>query len=132
MATLQLLQCQPGQVQHPQRMGEATGFGAMKCQKGWPQLAHPAQPLEGGCIDQVDGQGFGRIGPIQADRPVQGIVIRALPHGQRLPSRRRASKRLACSSHVSPSPPGSSGSGWGRARSGSMPWVWMSRPLGVR
>ena len=50
----QLPQGLPGQVQHPQGMGEAARFGAVEGEKGRPQLADPAQPLEGRAVDQID------------------------------------------------------------------------------
>ena len=61
-------------------MGETAGLGSVEGQKGWPQLTHSTQALEGGGIDQVDGQGFGRIAAIEPNRPVQWIVIGALSH----------------------------------------------------
>ena len=103
-------------------MGEAAGLGSMEGQKGWPQLTHSAQALEGSGIDQVDGQGFSWIGAIESNRSVQWIVISALSHIQRVASSRLASKRPAASSQLSASPPGSKGSGSGSTRSGAIPW----------
>ena len=120
------------QLQHPQRMGEAARFRPMEGEVGGAQLADAAQALEGGRVDQVDGQGFSRIAALQADRPMQGVVVRALTHVS-APSGVSSLFRwlTAASSQLSPLPPGSRGSGSGSSRSGSMPRFWMSRPLGV-
>ena len=121
-----------GQLQHPQGMGEAARFRPMEGEVGGAQLADAAQALKGGRIDQVDGQGFGRIAALQPNRPMQGVVVGALTHALALPEFKPLLRRLtAASSQVSPLPPGSRGSGAGSSRSGSMPRFWMSRPLGV-
>jgi hypothetical protein len=45
-------------------------------------LADAPQPLEGVRVNQVDGQGLGRIPGIQADGAMQGVVVGAgLDHG---------------------------------------------------
>ena len=117
----QMVEGHPGQVQHPERMGEAAGFSPLEGEVGGAELADPPQPLERGGVDQVDGQGFGRFGVIEADRPMQGIVIRALTHGAAAASMACTSSASACSSQLSSSPPGLRGSGSGSDRSGSMP-----------
>ena len=130
---LQLLQGHPRHRQHADGMGEAAGFRPMEGEKGRPQLADAAQPLEGCRVDQVDRQGFGGILAIQSDRAVQRIVVRALAHGSSPGAASSATNNVAAACRqVSPSPSGSRGSGWGSSTSGSMPWFWMSRPLGVR
>jgi hypothetical protein len=34
----QVLEGTPGEMEHPQGMGEATGFSAMKGEEGWAEL----------------------------------------------------------------------------------------------
>ena len=128
-----------GQVQHPERMGKAARFGPMEGEKGRPQLADAPQALEGGAINQVHGQGLGRPAALEPDPPMQGVVVGALAHGCiagagwafGVSSKRATRLVAALSSQESLLPPGSSGSGPANRWSGSMPWFWMSRPLGV-
>ena len=83
---LQLAQGLTRQLQHPQGVGEAARFGAVEGEKGRPQLADPPQSLEGFAVDQRDGQGFSRLGRLQPDRPMEGVVIDPFPHGLRSPA----------------------------------------------
>ena len=83
----------------------------MEGQEGWAQLTNATQPLEGPRFDQIHGQGFGRQGTIQADRPMQRVVVGAAGHAVSICAFRI---RWASSSQASPSPPGFRGSGSAR------------------
>jgi len=80
MTPFQMAEGEAGQVQHPQRMGEAARFGAMEGEKRRSQLTDPSQSLKRDRVDQIDRQGLRRGGAIQPDRSMQRIVISALAH----------------------------------------------------
>jgi hypothetical protein len=45
-------------VENAKRVGEPARFSAVKGQKGWTELANPPKPLEGGCVNELEHQGF--------------------------------------------------------------------------
>lgn len=61
METSQLLQSLPSQLQDAKRVSEATGFSSMKCEEGRSKLPNSSESLERQGVDQLDGQGFGRL-----------------------------------------------------------------------
>jgi hypothetical protein len=77
LQVFKLVEGQSRQVQHPQGVGEATGFRAVKGEERGTELADAPKPLERGCFDQIHSHRFGRILSIQTDGSMQGVVVGA-------------------------------------------------------
>ena len=70
----------PGEMEHPQGMGEAAGFRAVEGQKSWTELADASQALKRPGIDESHHHRLDGIVPVQGNPPMQRIVIGALAH----------------------------------------------------
>jgi hypothetical protein len=53
----------------------------MEGEAGGPELADSTEALEGGCINELDQQGFYWIAKVQGDRAVEGVMVGAVRRG---------------------------------------------------
>ena len=128
------LKCTACQMKDPQRVGESTGFSAVKGEVGRTQLADASQALERRRVHQVHHHSLGWGLAVKTNAAMQRVVIGPLAHASVSSAGCSSRASIHCSaseSQRSPSPPGFRGSGSDNPRSGAMPSPWMSRPLGV-